>query len=259
MLQWYRFHHPRAATERISLPRQMGGRGLTDITWLHDKQVRLLQTYFLNKQITSLLHAAVVQAVDRYTTLDLSHANENELATDEEYTNKVKRQWSKKALHRRHPNDLSQQHVDIETSNKWLTSADLFAETEGFLAAIQDHVIRTINYKKHILKQSNIHELCRRCGKESETIQHITAECEQLASTEYLKRQDGLAKIMHQKLTEATGLIEEKSPYYKYTPVNVLENDNFKLYWNRSLLTDKTMPFNGSDITFMNKKQKTPF
>jgi hypothetical protein len=46
--------------------------------------------------------------------------------------NQVKRQWSQKALHGRHPHDLSQQRVDIEASNKWLTSADLFAETEGF-------------------------------------------------------------------------------------------------------------------------------
>jgi hypothetical protein len=79
------------------------------------------------------------------------------------------------------------------------------------------------------------------CGIESETIQHITAACEQLAPTEYLKRHDVLAKIIHQKLAEVAELIEEKRPYYKYTPVNVLENDNFKLYWNRSILTDKTI------------------
>jgi hypothetical protein len=54
--------------------------------------------------------------------------------------------------------------------------------------------------------------------------------CEQLARTEYLKRHDGLAKIIHQKLAEVAELIEEKSPYYKYTPAIVLENDNFKLY-----------------------------
>jgi ribosomal protein L37E len=137
---------------------------------------------------------------------------------------------SQKALHGRHPNDLSQQHVDIQASNKWLTSADLFAETEGFLTAIKNQVILTRKYKKYILKQSNIDELCRRCGKESETIQHITAACEQLAPTEYLKRNDGTAKIIHQKLAEVAELIEEKSPYYKYTLSNVLENDNFKLY-----------------------------
>ena len=109
---------------------------MTVITRLHEKQVKLLQIYFLNKQASSPLHAAVVKADDRYTPLDLLRPNENELATDEEYNNKAKRQWSQKALHGRHPHILSQ-HVDIEASNKWLTSADLFAETEGFLTAIR--------------------------------------------------------------------------------------------------------------------------
>jgi hypothetical protein len=62
--------------------------------------------------------------------------------------------------------------------------------------------------------------------------------------------------VIHQKLAEAAELITDKSPYYKHTPANVLQNDNFKLYWNRSTLTDKTVPFNRPDITFMNKKTK---
>jgi hypothetical protein len=128
----------------------MGGRSLIDITQLHDKQVRLLQTYFLNKQITSPLHAAVIQADGRYTPLDLFHVNENEITTDKEYINKVKTQWSQKDLRRRHPYDLSQQHVNKQASNKWMTNADLFAETECILAAIQDQVILTRNYKKYI-------------------------------------------------------------------------------------------------------------
>jgi hypothetical protein len=116
LLTRYRFYHLRSAKERINLLQQMGGRSLTDITQLHDKQVWLLQTYFLNKQITSSLHAAVVQADERYTPLDLFRVNENEITTDKEYTNKVKRQWSQKALHGQHPYDLSQQHVDIKAS-----------------------------------------------------------------------------------------------------------------------------------------------
>jgi hypothetical protein len=134
------FRHPCAANERLTLPRQIGGRSLTDITRLHDKQLKFLQTYFLNKQATSPLHAAVVKADDRYTPLDLFGENVNELDIDEEYNNKVKRQWSQKTLHGRHPYDLSQEYVDIEASNKWLTRADLFAETGGFLT-IQDQVI----------------------------------------------------------------------------------------------------------------------
>ena len=57
----YKFHYPRAAKERLTVPQQMGGRGLTNITRLHDKQEKLPQTYFLNKQVTSFLHAAVVK------------------------------------------------------------------------------------------------------------------------------------------------------------------------------------------------------
>ena len=109
------------------------------------------------------------------------------------------------------------------------------------------------------MKQPDTDELCRKCGKESETIQHFTATCEQLAPTEYVKRHDGLAKIIHQKLAEAAALIDDKSPSYKYTPANILEDENFKLYWNRSILTEKTMPFNLPDITFMKKKTKNTF
>ena len=105
--------------------------------------MQLLQTYFLNKQVTSSLHAAVVKEDDRCTPLDLVGTNANELPTDKEYNNKFKRQWSQKALHGRHPYDLSQQYVDTEATNKWLTNEDLFAETEGFLTAIQDQVILT--------------------------------------------------------------------------------------------------------------------
>ena len=72
LLTRYIFHHPRAAKERLTLRRQLVGRGMADITRLQDKQVKFLQTYFLNKQASSSLHAAVVKADDRYTPLDLS-------------------------------------------------------------------------------------------------------------------------------------------------------------------------------------------
>jgi len=49
---------------------------------------------------------------------------------------------------------------------------------KDILTAIQDQVILTINYKKYVLKQPDTDELCRRCGKESESIQHMTAACE---------------------------------------------------------------------------------
>jgi hypothetical protein len=40
---------------------------------------------------------------------------------------------------------------------------------------------------------------------------------------------------------------------------NVLENDNCKLYWDRSVITDKTIPSNRPDITFINKTTRNTF
>jgi hypothetical protein len=74
-----------------------------------------------------------------------------------------------------------------------------------------------------------------------------------------LKRHDGVAKVIHQELAEAAELIASKSPYYKYTPANVLENNNFKLYWNLSIITDKTIPSNRPDITLMNTTTQNTF
>jgi hypothetical protein len=101
--------------------------------------------------------------------------------------------------------------------------------------------------------------MCRRCGKEPETIRHITAACEQLAPTECIKRHDEVATVIQEKLAEAAELTEDKCPYYRYKPANVLKNDSFKLYWNRSIITDKTVPFNRPDITFTDKKTKNTF
>jgi len=129
----------------------------------------------------------------------------------------------------------------------------------GLFTAIQDQVVLRRNYRKYIFKQPDAEEVCRRSGKESETVQHITAACEQLAPTEYVNRNDELAKIIDQELAEAAEFLEDKCPYYKYTPVSVLENENFKLYWNRSILMDKTITSNWPDITFINKKKEQLF
>jgi hypothetical protein len=101
LLTRHRIQRPRAAKERLTLPWHIGGRGMADITRLHDKQVKLLQTYFLNKQTSSPLRAAAVTAGNKYTPLDLLRANENELTTDEEYSNRIRRQWFQKTLHGR--------------------------------------------------------------------------------------------------------------------------------------------------------------
>ncbi|CAH2019456.1 unnamed protein product [Acanthoscelides obtectus] len=129
----------------------------------------------------------------------------------------------------------------------------MFPETEGFLVAIQDQVIPTNNYKRFILKNLQQSDKCRYGCQDSETIQHVTGGCQAFAPTDYKERHDIAAKIIHQELAYKFKLIECKLQYYKYTPQCVLENDKYKLYWDRTVLTDQYVKQNRPDIIIVDK------
>ncbi|VEN58834.1 unnamed protein product [Callosobruchus maculatus] len=65
-------HHPKAAMERLYLPRKEGGRGLLDIRNLCNKQVAALKRYFSEKAQESPLHNAILKSDLSYTPLNLS-------------------------------------------------------------------------------------------------------------------------------------------------------------------------------------------
>ncbi|KAG6462064.1 hypothetical protein O3G_MSEX013040 [Manduca sexta] len=146
----------------------------------------------------------------------------------------------------------------MEASNKWLKLGSLFPETEGFIIAIQDQVINTNNYKKYIVKDPNTHnDKCRKCHRHPETIQHITGACPTLTQTDYTHRHNQVVHIIHQKLAIKPKLIPNKlMPYYQYTPKPVLENTNYRMYFDRAILTDKTIHNNRPDITLIDKVKK---
>jgi hypothetical protein len=86
------------------------------------------------------------------------------------------------------------------------------------------------------------------CDSSAEALQRAITPCPKLAKNTYRHRQDRRRQIFYEELAKQLHLLEEPySPYYKYKPQDVLEN-NYKLYWNRTLLTDKTVHFNQPDI-----------
>ncbi|KAL0812006.1 hypothetical protein ABMA28_009402 [Loxostege sticticalis] len=167
--------------------------------------------------------------------------------------------WRSKELHGRHLHDLEQPHIHSGASNKWLKVGALFPETEGFIIAIQDQVINTRNYKKYILKDPNLtNDKCRKCNRLPETIQHITSACPSLTQTDYTHRHNQICNIIHQKIALKHKLIAENPPpYYQYTPKPVLESSSHKLYYDRAILTDRTVHNNRPDITLIDKPNKT--
>jgi hypothetical protein len=166
----------------------------------------------------------VVEADNNATPLNMSKRNVDPSTTivDQQFAT-----WSQKPLHGRYPNETGTQ-----PSYKWLSVGSLYVETEGFMIAIQDKVIATKNYRKFIMRDSQLlDDKFRKCNAASERIQHMLGGCGVLSQTEYKARHDAMGKIIHRALALHHKLLPQLvEPYYKYTPTNILENNNIKLY-----------------------------
>ena len=77
-----------------------------------------------------------------------------------------------------------------------------------------------------------------------------------VAATEYLRRHNNIAKILHQHGTRTNSLLLNIVSYYKFQPEAVLENANIKIYWKREILTDITISAKRQDVTIFDKKKK---
>jgi hypothetical protein len=249
VLSKFRCLHPNSSSTRLYIPRKEGGRGLVNISNLCKSQQKSIKDKLLNSNDD--LTKRMRTADNNYTPLNLS-------AREESFILKTASQrleeWKSKVLHGKFPNMISSiSTIDKYSSFQWLKDGNLYPETEGFVLAIQDRVICTKNYEKHILKL-NVEDRCRKCNKPGESIEHIMAGCSMLADNAYLGRHNQLAKIIHQQLGLKHGLLSRSTPpYYKYSPAPVLENHSHLLYWDRPVLTDTSVPYNRPDIILIDK------
>lgn len=90
-----------------------------------------------------------------------------------------------------------------------------------------------------------------------ETIEYITLGCRFLAGNECTNRRNTLSKIVHQAIAIQYQLQKDWQPYYTYSPHTILENAKYKLYWNRTIHTGKTLMHNRPDITQLFKTDTT--
>jgi hypothetical protein len=148
--------------------------------------------------------------------------------------------------------------VDKAASLIWLEKGNLFPEIKAFIMAIQNLVINTNNYKEYILKE-DVNDNCRTCKKKSETIQHIISGCEKLAENKYTERHNNVVKTLHMALVIKYGMGKTIEPYYEYQPESIKENEEVKMYLDRTIITDKTVKANRPDITVYEKTQETFF
>jgi hypothetical protein len=79
-------------------------------------------------------------------------------------------------------------------------------------------------------------DICRKCWENLETVQHITSSWHALAHADYTHHIQ-VANIVYGELAIKCGLSKGwPMTYYKYEPQSMLENSNYKLYYDKSII-----------------------
>ena len=251
LLTSYRMHHPRSSVMRLYIPRKCGGRGFLNAKTLHNREVCNLREYFLHADLG--VHRDVVAVDNGLTPLNLAKENWRRpvvLGTKDRMD-----VWQSKELHGRFYRALHGPDVNLLASVNWLRFGDLFGETEGFVCAIADEVIKTNNYRRYIMRDGTT-DVCRACHQPGESLRHIVSGCSRLANGEYLHRHNQVARIIHQQLALKYRLVDAEVPYYRYVAEPVLENGHVTLYWDRSIITDRTVVANKPDIVVIDRSER---
>ncbi|XP_045463804.1 uncharacterized protein LOC123673362 [Harmonia axyridis] len=217
LLTRYGIHHPHSSVNRLYISRHEGGRGLQNILITHNKIVSQMRDYFRSRNLP--LFKIVCQA-DEYSALQLAKSSVN---LREQSLEQLSEEWHSKALHGRYPGNLKSDNIIKNESLTYLKAGYLHPETEGRLIAIQDQVVPTRAYIKRITGRNIPSDLCRRCSRALETIQHITSSCPILAPKDYMERHNAMARVYHREIATKTGLLQSNDGFYSYQPRDIID------------------------------------
>ena len=192
-------HHPRSSVERLFLPRKLGGKGLLCVENLclimlshhlntsGDVLVKMCCTLDtqLPSRVSSMSRAALLVSSLGLDDMLSYSCGQLKAAIFAAQQKKLLDCLSAKPLHGKFFNWIRSVDMNIDWSFRWLNRS-LHSELESTIFAIQDQVISTRVYQARIIRSHIPSVLCRFCGDQEETIQHVLAGCSILAPTCYL-------------------------------------------------------------------------
>ena len=241
LLVTYRMHHPKADTDRLYLPREVGGRGLQGV-WQSVEEDRRSLVDYLTQSEEKLLQQV------KEENLVGSEGNVADFRKEVK-TERIER-WHQKALHGQYIRNTDGL-VNKEDTSSWLRKGRLKKETEGLIVAAQDQVLSTNAIKVKIYKLGGS-PMCRLCGVKEETVDHLVSCCETIAQTDYKGRHDRVATLIHWSLCKQYGF-QRSEHWWDHHAEKVLENDNFKVLWDFPIRTDKVIKEHRPDIVVIDK------
>ena len=245
-------HHPQADVDRLYCDRHEGGRGLMSVEECVEREENAMTTYVARSEdegLSRFKKSLFKEEVLIGETIDRKEDKKNR-------EERRRTEWKEKEMHGQYVRDLEDVIPNsAKLSWRWLVSQDLKRETEGLIIAAQDQALRT-NYIKQRIDKQDVSAMCRMCAENIETVHHIISSCPKLAQSEYKKRHDKVAAIVHWNLCK-TNKIECVDKWYQHHADKVVETKEVKILWDFNIQTDKVIEHRRPDIVVFKKKENT--
>ena len=130
---------------------------------------------------------------------------------------------------------------------------DLKGCTEALICSAQEQALRT-NYITFHIDKTIDSLLCRMCGERGESIYHLISECRKLAQRDYKRRHDDVARYVRQICQESG--IESCDKWHEHKPEYVMENKDYKIYWDFMIQYDRLIEARKPDVVLIDKRTK---
>ena len=93
-------------------------------------------------------------------------------------------------------------------------------------------MVETMAWEK--MKRLSDNDQCRLYRKQKETVQHLLAGCEKLASTEYVRRHNNALKVLAVWWAINNGILPPDTKWWKenWTKGRVIQRNGYKLLWD---------------------------
>ena len=261
-------HHRGAATERLYLRRDNGGRGVMNVTLIWEREqvsmIRYLQQSvdpWLQAVLSHLISesefcstntvAACRHILKRYeipmprTTLELNTLGDK---LGKAQTKELEMALGEKTIHGTHRRTLELEGISKGDSHLWLCDGRVKAATEALVIAAQDGTMATNRYVKQVWSM-DMSAHCRKCGKVEETIGNILSACDEYKWGSYKARHDTVMAALIRAVARKWGCLAElkgAAPAVYDTPHGIIWVDIV-------IPTDKVIDARRPDIVIFNK------
>ena len=247
LLTMHKGLHPKSDVDRLYLSRKDGGRGLMSCEHVIRSEENNLGWYLKHSK------EGLLQGVKHVGILEFEKC-----CSKDDFKNAMREKrmeaWMGKQMYSQFVSDMPVT-TDKEKTWSWMRKSDLKITTEALICAAQEQAIRT-NYIKYNIDKTADSPTCRLCKERGETVSHIVSECKKLAQTDYKRRHDNVAKMIHWRLCEKF-MLEKPDQWYEHSPETVSENTTHKLLWDMNIQCDHTIEARRPDIVIIDKVEKS--